>query len=102
MEKEKIQQIILKSTSLSNRQAEKILNAKDDKGKTLLEHLSGGRKTQSITPETALSRMSKHLRLPFLKDIPSEDIPPSLVSSIPINYAKAQGVLASKGKRQCH
>ena len=98
MEKDKIQQIILKSTSLSDKQAEKILNAKDDKGKTLLDHLSGGRKNQTITPEVALSRLCKHLNLPFLKDIPSEDIPPTLVSSIPINYAKTHGVLPLKEK----
>ena len=98
MEKDRIQQIILKSTSLSAKQAEKILNVKDDKGKTLLDHLSGGKKNQSITPEIALSRLCKHLNLPFLKDIPSEDIPPTLVSAIPINYAKTQGVLPLKEK----
>ena len=99
MEAEKIQQIILKSTALSPRQVEKILNAKDEKGKTLLEVLSKGkRKNQTVTPELALERLCKHLQLPFLKDIPSEDIPPGLVSGIPINYAKTQGILPFREK----
>ena len=77
MEAEKVRQIILSSTALSPKQAEKILNAKDENGKTLLEVLSKGRgKNQAITPEWALERLCGHLQLPFLKDIPSEDIPP--------------------------
>ena len=98
MEKEKIQQIILKSTTLSGKQAENILGSKDEKGKTLWDSLIGGKKTQTVTPETALAQLSKHLNLPFLKDIPSEDIPPSLVSAIPINYAKTHDVLPFKEK----
>ena len=98
MEKEKIQQIILKSTTLSPLQTEKILHSKDEKGKTFLEQLHSGKNSKTITPENTLASLCKHLNLPFLKDIPSEEIPPVLVSSIPINYAKTHSILPFKEK----
>lgn len=93
MEREKVRQILLKSTAFSDWQTEKILDTKNDKGKSFLDALSEGEKTQSLTPESTLSLLCEHLKLPFLNEIPAEDIPSNLVSSIPINYAKTRSVL---------
>ena len=40
-----------------------------------------------------MSGLAESLNLPFLKDIPAEDIPPQLISGVPIQYAKTHGLL---------
>lgn len=56
-----------------------------------------GRQTYS-TPEDAVAELCKHMRLPFIKDIPVTEISVDLVRDIPINYAKNQEVLPLKSE----
>ena len=94
MEKKKLEEVILKSTTLTPLQAREILNSKTGKGATISERLTKGK--GSLNAEQALSRICKHLSLRFLAEIPSGDIPPSLITGIPIHYAKAHGILPLK------
>ena len=94
MEKEKLEEVILKSTTLTPLQTREILNSKTVKGSTLLEQITSGR--GNLSAEQTLARICKHLNLRFLSDIPSGDISLDLISDIPIHYAKAHGVLPLK------
>ena len=94
IEKEKLEQLILKSTSLTPIQAQHVLNSKNEEGLTLLDQLKKNKK--SPTAEQALSQLCEYLNIAFLPEIPFSEIPTNLVSDIPIHYAKAHNILPFK------
>ena len=55
-------------------------------------------KKEALSPETALRHLCERLRLPFLKEIPAEDIPAALVAGVPLQYAKARSALPFREK----
>ena len=83
-----IEQLLLKSTSLSSTQAQHLLNTKDIKGKSLKENLEKSKSMQS-----ALATICKFLKLSFLPEIPFSEISVDLISNLPIQYAKTHNVL---------
>ena len=91
MTEEKLTQTLLKSTSLSKAAANRLLQLKDSHGKTLHARLQESK--AAITAESAMAALASYLNLPFLKDIPADEIPPRLISGVPIQYAKAHGLL---------
>ena len=95
-EHEKIQQLILKSTTLTPTQAKHILNIKDEKGLSFLEKFT--KKDKLPTVEQALSHICKYLNINFLPEIPSGEISTELIKNIPINYAKDHNILPFKEK----
>ena len=92
-EEEKIEQILLKSTSLTPNQARHLLAAKDQKGKSLQEALKNKK-----TAEATLLELCKRLGISFLPDIPFSEIPIELISGLPIQYVKSHNVLPYKEK----
>ena len=94
MERKKLEEVILKSTTLTPLQTREILDSKTKKGPSLLEQMTTGR--GPLNAEQTLSRICKHLNLRFLAEIPSGDISLDLISGIPIHYAKAHSVLPLK------
>ena len=87
--KQKIEEILLKSTSIKPFQIQHLLNSKDYKGKSLEENLKG----EELTALNTLKALSKRLGLSFLPEIPFTDIPVKLISSLPIQYAKSHRIL---------
>ena len=96
VERKKIEQLILKSTTFTDVQAQHILNSKNEKGQTLFDQLSANK--TSLTADETLSGLSDYLNVSFLADIPFAEIPTELVKDIPINYAKVHGILPFKEK----
>ena len=92
-EQQKIEQILLKSTSLTQSQAQHLLEIKDHKGKSLRESLKN-KKTASAT----LMEICRYLGISFLPDIPFSEIPIELISGLPIQYVKSHNVLPYKEK----
>ena len=92
-EKKKIEQILLKSTSLTPSQMKHLLETKDQKGQSLQEVLK-----KKKTATAALLELCRHLGLSFLPDIPFSEIPAKLVSGLPIQYAKSHNVLPYREK----
>ena len=92
-EEQKIEQLLLKSTSLTQNQARHLLAAKDQKGKSLQESLKNKK-----TPEAALLELCRRLGISFLPDIPFSEIPIELISGLPIQYVKSHNVLPYKEK----
>ena len=95
MELKKLEEVIVKSTTLSPLQAQRILNSKNEKGQTLFDSL---KTKETLNAEGALSAISKHLKLAFLSQIPSSEISTKLVAGIPIHYAKTYSIIPLKEK----
>ena len=94
MERKKLEEVILKSTTLTPLQTREILDSKTHQGLSLVDQIISGRGV--LNAEQALSRICKHLNLQFLSEIPSGDIPVDLISGIPIHYAKVHSILPLK------
>ena len=92
-EQQKIEQILLKSTSLTLSQARHLLETKDHKGKSLRESLKSKK-----TASAALMEVCRYLGISFLPDIPFSEIPIELISGLPIQYVKSHNVLPYKEK----
>jgi len=88
---QKVEQILLKSTSLTQIQVRRLLEKKDRKGQSLEETLKN---KKSI--EDTLQEMCRHLGISFLPEIPFSDIPTDLITGLPIKYAKDHNVLPYK------
>ena len=86
--------IVLKSTTLTEPQLKSILFSKNTFGVSLLKELEKEKSLNSA--EEALSFLCRHLKLPFIDDIPIQDIPDSLIQHFPIGYAKTNMVLPFK------
>jgi general secretion pathway protein E len=85
--------VILKNSSLSEVELTAIFSKDGDDQLSFGEHLD---RLNLNTPEEFFVELCKFLDVPFLKDIPYNDIPIDLVRYIPINYAKNQHVLPYK------
>ena len=93
MEKQRIEDILLKSTSLTKDQARHLLETKDQQGKSLQESLKN-----KVSAESALVELCRHLGISFLSEIPFSEIPAKLISDLPIQYVKNHNVLPYKEK----
>ncbi len=83
-------EILLKHTSLSEKQLEDALVVQREKGGKLGDILI---ERGYLTPEEIQKALSVQLGLPFLPDIPANDISADLVQNIPINYAKENEII---------
>ena len=92
-EGQKIQEVLLKSTSLTPEQARHLLQTKDGQGNSLQEALKHNK-----SAELTLKEVCKRLGVPFVLDIPFSEIPPNLIAGLPIQYVKAHNVLPYKEK----
>ncbi len=90
---QQLDSVLLKNTSLTEEQLQSVLGLTFDGGRTLRDMLSG---KESGSADELLSELAARMGLPYLKDIPVNDIPIHLVSNIPINYAKKHEVLPFK------
>ncbi len=89
--------IILKSTTLTSSQLSSILRSKNAGGLSLLKLLE---KKQNIdSPEEALSVLCQHLKIPFINEVPIQEISEKLIQHFPISYAKANMVLPFKEEK---
>ena len=87
--------LILKSSTLNAPQLESILNSKNKKGVSLQQAIEK-RKTDFSSPEAALSFLCKHLQIPFIEEVPVQEIADKLIQNFPISYAKSNMVLPFK------
>src|SRR3989344_1486864 len=86
----KLGEILLKHTSLSDKQLEEALRVQHDKGGKLGDILID---RGLLTPEEIQKALSVQLNLPFYQEIPADDINADLVAKIPINYAKENEII---------
>ena len=90
--------LVLKSSTLSENQLKSILQAKNKKGLSLKQVVEKKRKDLS-SPEEALSFLCQHLDIPFIKEVPVQDITDDLIEQFPISYAKEHTVLPFKAEQ---
>ena len=88
-----IENIILKSTSISSEQLTALLAMNIDEGDSLGEYLS---KKESTSADELISEICSKLGIQYIKEIPVNDIPVDLIRHIPINLAKKFEVLPFK------
>ena len=89
--KKNIEEVLLRSTSLTSIQTQHLLQTKNSSGKSLEEVLKSKKSVES-----ALSELGKFLNVSFLAEIPFADIPTKLISDLPIQYAKSHNILPFK------
>ena len=90
LKKPKLGEILLKHTSLTEKQLEDSLILQREKGTKLGDILI---ERGYLTPEEIQKALSIQLGLPFYQEIPADRIDPILVDKIPINYAKENEVI---------
>jgi len=88
-----IENIILKSTSITSEQLAALLAMHVDHGHSLGEYLL---KKENMNPDDLISEICAKLGIQYVKDIPISDIPVDLIRHIPINLAKKFEVLPFK------
>jgi general secretion pathway protein E len=88
-----LESLISKATSISEAELKTLLQMTDSRGEPIEFQFKN--RTYS-TGDDALADLCKAINANYIKEIPSNDIPVDLVRSIPINYAKQQGVLPFK------
>ena len=87
---QKLGQILLKHTSLTEVQLDEALKIQSKEGGLLGDILI---RRNMILPHEIMRALCIQLHIPFIEDLKPADIDPKLVSSIPINYAKAKEAL---------
>ena len=92
---ENYESLILKSSSLSVNQLQSILQSKNRKGISLQQAVEK-RKKDFSSEEEALSFLCQHLQIPFMKEVPVQNITNNLIQHFPISYAKTNMVLPFK------
>ena len=90
--------LILKSSTLSVNQLQSILHSKNKMGISLLQALEKQKKDFS-SGEEALSFLCEHLQVPFIKDVPVQEIEKDLIQQFPISYARTNMVLPFKSDK---
>lgn len=90
--------LILKSSTLSANQLQSILRSKNKMGISLQQALKKQKKDFS-SEEEALSFLCEHLQIPFIKDVPVQEIEDDLIQHFPISYAKTNMVLPFKSDK---
>ncbi|MBI4040424.1 MAG: type II secretion system ATPase GspE [Deltaproteobacteria bacterium] len=83
--KHKLGEILLKHTTLTEEQLEQALLIQRDQGGKLGELLID---KGFLKPEEIQRALSVQLNIPFLQDLPIEEIDPKLVENVPINFCK--------------
>ena len=86
--------LILKSTTLTSAQIKSILCSKNKAGASLQSAVEKKKKFRSA--EEAVGLLCKHLQVPFIEDIPVQNISDNLIQHFPISYAKSHTVLPFK------
>ena len=89
--------MILKSSSLSSAELQSILHSKNSYGLSLLKALEKKQKFKS--PAEALAFLCGHLKVPFINEVPVQEISDELIQHFPISYAKSNKVLPFKEER---
>lgn len=95
MDMNSYESLILKNSTLSKAQLRTILSSKNKKGVSLQQALEKQKKSFS-SGEEALSFLCQHLQVPFIKEVPVQEIADELIQHFPISYAKANMVLPFK------
>ena len=90
--------LVLQSSTLNSVQLETILRSKNKMGISLKQALKKQKKEFS-NAEEALSFLCEHLQIPFMKEVPVQDISSDLVEHFPISYAKTNMVLPFKEEK---
>ena len=88
--KDKIGDLLVKHTSLSNDQLSEALHTQQESGRLIGEILL---KKNYIHPHDIVRVICYQMSIPFWDELKIEDIDPELISHIAINYAKTQEVL---------
>ncbi len=88
--------LILNSTTLTPGQLKSILFSKNIRGVSLLKAIEK-KKIQSA--EEALSLLCDHLQVPFITEIPLQNISDDLIQNLPISYAKSHTLLPFKEEK---
>ncbi len=86
----KLGEILLKHTRLTEKQLEDALVAQREKGSKLGDILI---EKGYLSPEEIQKALSVQLGVTFYQEIPADQIDPTLVTKIPINYAKENEVI---------
>ncbi len=89
-QKEKIGQLLLKHTSLTDGQLEEALEIQQESGMLLGEILL---KKNYIHPHDIIKVICHQVDIPYVSDFKLEEIDPNLTLNISINYAKAHEIL---------
>ena len=89
-QKERIGQLLLKYTSLTDDQLEEALEIQHESGMLLGEILL---KKNYIHPHDIIKVICHQVDIPYIPDIKIEEIDPNLTLNININYAKQHEVL---------
>ena len=87
---EKLGEILLKHTALTREQLNDALRIQRQDGGPLGEILIS---KNLITPHEIMRALCVQVGVPFVEEIKANEIDPTLISSIPINYAKAKEVI---------
>ena len=97
MDTNQYESLILKSTTLTKGQLNSILGSPTLPGTSFKQALE--KQGSFHTCEEALSFLCKHLNVPFMEEIPVQDIPDELIQHFPISYAKSNMVLPLKEEK---
>lgn len=90
--------LILKSSTLNANQLQSILHSKNKKGISLQQVIEK-RKKDFSSAEEALSFLCQHLQVPFMEEVPVQNITNDLIQHFPISYAKTNMVLPFKEEK---
>jgi general secretion pathway protein E len=90
VQKEKIGQLLIKHTSLTDSQLEEALDIQQESGMLLGEILI---KKNYILPHDIIKVICHQVDIPYIIDFKIEDIDPNLTLNISINYAKNHEIL---------
>ena len=88
-----IDSVLIKNTSLSEEQISLLLAQPSATGASIRELLT---RQDGLTPDDILSDLAGQLGLPYMKDIPVNEINADLVRDIPIGFAKKHEALPFK------
>lgn len=89
-QKEKIGELLLKHTALTQEQLSEALEIQRESGMLIGEILL---KKNYIHPHDIIKVICHQVSIPFINDIKIDDIDPNIVLNIPINYAKQHELL---------
>ena len=93
--REKIGQLLLKYTSLTQKQLDEALEIQKETGHLVGEILL---RKNYIHPHDIIRVVCHQIEIPYLETVHVEEIDPSLIVDIPINYAKHHEVLPTEIK----
>lgn len=89
-QKEKIGELLLKHTALTQEQLKEALDIQQESGMLIGEILL---RKNYIHPHDIIKVICHQVSIPYINEIKIEEIDPNIVAPLPINYAKNQEVL---------